>query len=474
MVLANLSNTLSNPIATAAWFTDDVWIIEKIGLKPMHASGIYYLNFKRMIITWFKEAVKRFVLFQSTTKSCASCRSYVVNLNHFAEFLAACYPNLASNAVNRLIIVDYIRYLTTRNLSSATRHIALIHLRTFHTIAVQEKWLPWPLEPLIYHSDLPKLPCHSPRFIPESVIHQLKVHLPNLPEHLQRLIIVLLETGRRVGEVCSLAFNCLDRDEEGGVFLRVQDSKLKKSYLIPISPDCVTAITQQQAWVLKNDRAKQKFRVGYLFPSKQATRNPHLNANYVNNALNKLAEEYRILDDNGVLWHFHAHQFRHTVGTRMINAGVSQAVVQRYLGHESPEMTARYAYIHQDTLKKSFQQFQAALIDVKGYTRPIALEHQDAMLLKQNIMAQALPNGFCGLPLIQQACPHANACLTCTHFRTHKEFLPQHEAQLKETNRLIETAKANQWQRQVEMNNTVKKNLETIIHRLKEEPNYES
>ena len=36
-----------------------------------------------------------------------------------------------------------------------------------------------------------------------------------------------------------------------------------------------------------------------------------------------------------------AHQFRHTLGTWMINNGVSQHVVQRLLGHTSPQMTAR-------------------------------------------------------------------------------------------------------------------------------------
>ncbi|MGH2720411.1 MAG: hypothetical protein ACRDJO_02250, partial [Actinomycetota bacterium] len=30
----------------------------------------------------------------------------------------------------------------------------------------------------------------------------------------------------------------------------------------------------------------------------------------------------------------------------MVNAGVRQEIVKRYLGHDSPEMIARYAVIH--------------------------------------------------------------------------------------------------------------------------------
>jgi integrase len=33
----------------------------------------------------------------------------------------------------------------------------------------------------------------------------------------------------------------------------------------------------------------------------------------------------------------------------MINNGVPQHIVQRYLGHESPQMTAVYAHIHDST-----------------------------------------------------------------------------------------------------------------------------
>jgi hypothetical protein len=56
----------------------------------------------------------------------------------------------------------------------------------------------------------------------------------------------------------------------------------------------------------------------------------------------------------------------------LINRDVAHEVVRRILDHDSPQMTAHYAHLH-DT--------------------------------------QALPNGYCGLPR-QRSCPHANACLT--------------------------------------------------------------
>jgi hypothetical protein len=86
---------------------------------------------------------------------------------------------------------------------------------------------------------------------------------------------------------------------------------------------------------------------------------------------------------------------------------------------------------------------------------------------KKNINAQVLPNGYCRLPVIAGSCPHANACLDCTHFCTRKQFLPQHEEQLKRTEELLAVAKENQWQRQIETNNRIKERLEQIISSLK-------
>ena len=53
---------------------------------------------------------------------------------------------------------------------------------------------------------------------------------------------------------------------------------------------------------------------------------------------------------------------------------------------------------------------------------------------------QALPNGYCGLPLVQ-SCPHPNACLSCESFLTDGSFRAVHEQQQAETRRLLEKAR---------------------------------
>jgi hypothetical protein len=160
-----------------------------------------------------------------------------------------------------------------------------------------------------------------------------------------------------------------------------------------------------------------------------------------------------------------SHRFRHTLGTRMINNEVSQPTVQRLLDHISPTMTARYAHIKDQTLRREWERYQQR-VNVRGET--ILLDpngaHSDAAWALENLARakQTLPNGYCGLPL-QQRCPHPNACLTCDNFLTTGEFLPLHRDQLERTEQLLAAARENGNARLVEMNEPVRLNLLRII-----------
>ena len=87
----------------------------------------------------------------------------------------------------------------------------------------------------------------------------------------------------------------------------------------------------------------------------------------------------------------------------------------------------------------------------------------DLQWLRKNILAQALPNGCCSLPIAAGPCPHANACLTCAHFRTDRSFLEHHRQQLIETQSIITIAREKNWSRQLEMNERLEQNLRAII-----------
>ena len=84
-----------------------------------------------------------------------------------------------------------------------------------------------------------------------------------------------------------------------------------------------------------------------------------------------------------------------------------------------------YAEITDQDLKRAFAEYHQLTVDVTGkmIEEERAIDAADLQWFKKNIMAQALPNGFCALPALAEPCPFPNACLTCANFRTNATFL---------------------------------------------------
>jgi hypothetical protein len=104
-------------------------------------------------------------------------------------------------------------------------------------------------------------------------------------------------------------------------------------------------------------------------------------------------------------------------------------------------------------------------VDIGGKTvcQDKRTDSTDLQWFTRNVLAQALTNGYCAIPIAAGPCPHPNACLTCAHFRTDKSFIDVHRAELQETDRVLAKAKANGWNRQMEVNERKRTSLINII-----------
>ncbi|MDA6341744.1 tyrosine-type recombinase/integrase, partial [Escherichia coli] len=69
----------------------------------------------------------------------------------------------------------------------------------------------------------------------------------------------------------------------------------------------------------------------------------------------KFIERFEIRDSNGELAVFTYHNFRHQIGTDLLNNGMSAFEVMQYLGHESMHSTRLYAKVRKDRLTKEYK-----------------------------------------------------------------------------------------------------------------------
>lgn len=448
---------------TRDFYERDVWDLSVLGDRLNLSQGARKLSFIGLHQPWLRLAAKQYMRYRLATYSPGDCLRKMVSLITFSRFLAQRSADPQAGEIDRGVILDYFGYLALSNLSETTRVHEVGNLRDFLELCGREGWASVPQRPLIYNEDIPRRKKIHPRFIPQEVLDQLNRHLDGLPAPLMRMMLLLQECGMRVNELCSLPFDCLLQDASGDWFLRLYQSKMRKEHVIPITREGVAVIQEQQ----KMSKETYGSACRYLFPRPKGL---PFSQQTLRNALNQLAYERDIRDATGRLWHFQMHQFRHTVATRMLNLGVPLHIIQRFLGHTSLEMTRVYAHLFDETLKEEYTKFRGKVVDVTGrvVVQDSVADSSELQWMKKNIQAQALPNGKCALPVVAGNCPHANACLTCVHFRTDATFLPQHKAHLQETQRIIEVARSHGWKRQVEMNEKMSANLEHIITVLEE------
>jgi len=434
----------------------DVWDLQRMAVPISLSLSNVTLSFHRIRQPWLRKPVKAYIRYCLTICAEGTCRTRLQSLTCFSEFLMQERPKGTAKAITRKLLLEYLSYLPAR-VCVSVRKSHLLNLRNFLETAARERWLPIAPERMIFDDEIPRPPKAQPRYLPAAVLDQLNSHLGSLKAPWMQMILILQECGMRISELLQLPLDCLTQDARGTFYLRFVQCKMKREHTIPVSQEIARLIQEQQQVVRATERS-----TALLFPNAKGGVSKQQS---FAQQINRLAYDHQVRDATGKLFRFQSHQFRHTVGTRMINLGVPHHFIQRYLGHLGPEMTNRYAHIHDSTMREKLSEYlQGTLVDVTGKAVPEGpLDTSDLRWFTRNVMAQALPNGYCAIPVVAGPCPHPNACLSCAHFRTDASFLDVHKAELRDTERVITKANANGWTRQIEMNERKRNNLVNIV-----------
>ena len=112
-----------------------------------------------------------------------------------------------------------------------------------------------------------------------------------------------------------LAFNPIVDDSVGGACMRFENSKVGAEQLIPISVKATETVRTQQAYV----RSEWPQGSPWLFPGTLGNADgskPYAHGS-LSNQLGNWQKAIDVRDEAGRPVRVHAHQFRHTVGTRL-------------------------------------------------------------------------------------------------------------------------------------------------------------
>lgn len=469
-------------------FEKDIWDCRKIPCIDIPVnSANYFINFTT-VPPAFREMVQQYIKLRITTNSLSNARLEVDSIAHFLKYIATKEPKWTSlKTLTRQHIEGFLVYYLSKHSAKTRRELdRLICLRSFLQRIQQFGYADAPEIPapsLLYYEDIPRpsaLPPRSERikYIPEGVMLQLREYLEHLtPSEYIPIVIVLMASGWRASDVLGLKYDtCLEHTDQGW-YLRGNIPKTRMiDHRIPIT-DEVKAVIETVAQIAKSKSTADNNPLGLLFNrfcGKRIGRAP--DNKRISEALNRLAEKYDITDDQGNIYYFRLHAFRHTKGVELINNGMSLVHVQKWMAHMSPEMTLVYAKIFDTTLRKSWEKAVkngVFRVTDSGHIKKIDISNigdEDLIeweYIRHNLDAVRMPLGFCMKPKKQTCFTQLNPCLTCRNLCTTPDFLPQYEIEIQETTTMIERGKAQGRDMWVEKNQHLLERYEEIVAVLK-------
>lgn len=441
-------------------FEKDIWELKKMGISSVRlveSRNMNTISFYKIPNTTNRNFIKKYIKYLLTTTDRALTTIYIKK-KHIGTLLTF-LKDKPITMMSRSVVENFIESINERGRDTYTFNKIIFDITKFVEYLITSG----DLSVNHFHtSDVNPIEIkHVYRSIDETVINQIFSVLDRVPSKESCMFLLIYSTGMRVSEVCAIKVESIFQNNNG-YFIRFHSQKMRKEVINPISKSLYDLLNIQKQSILENHGKK----TNYLFPYNNLKCYPA--GKFVINMQN-LFKELSVKNPDGSLYHFKSHDYRHTLATSMLSRDIPSSVIQKVLHHDSIEMTSTYIDIQDQQRINKHKEF----INIKGDSIPLSIDSSMSIddiaqveFLKKSIHAQMLPNGMCSLPMAMGKCPHGNSCLTCSNFRTTKDFLPIHQKQYEKVNKLLNHAKQQGWQRQIETNEEVRNNLDTIIKKL--------
>lgn len=442
----------------------DTWVQDELPHGDLASTyrGLVRINFAGITQPWLKDAAKRWarmrLLGDATPRTISS---YMTDLSHFSRWLAEQVPEVtAPRLLTREVLEDFLLWLRTESgWKAATQMRRAVALRGLLEEQAEDGLAGLPRGARIHGSEVPRVNYRLPKEMESGVFAQWvdPRNLKVLDVERDRTIALLLAyTGFRVSSIVTLPRDTLHYGPDGHPYMRYWNIKSKREAMLPIPPVLADQLKRQEQWL--GEQYPDGTR--WLLPSPPLHEKNGKGGefHYTHGSLRRVVKAYvrkaGIRTESGALaLDVFPHLFRHHLASSLVNDNVPLPVIQKVLDHGSLEMTGHYARVHDETVKRAVMQWHER-VNARGERIALPADGplEEAAWMKERIAwaKQALPNGYCGLPLVQ-TCPHPNACLSCDNFLTDGSFRQMHVQHRDETRRLLAAAQENQNVRLVEV-----------------------
>lgn len=257
-------------------------------------------------------------------------KSYCTYIRAYLDYLAKVLHK-APEDVSWDELRDYIRWLQkSRNLSDRTINSAISQLRFFTMYVLHKSWDDTQLPLRKFDACLPYVPSKEETW----------QFLSSIPDLKQRTMITLLySSGLRIGEVCRLRYEDVDRKN---MRLHITHSKNRNDRYAILSRTALDLLTQY--WFAYG-RPR-----GFLFPKQNGEDRPidtFFLSRHIHTHEKRLGWERRLT----------CHSFRHAFGTHLYENGTDLLTIKALMGHKSLTSTTIYVHLSSNAIRSAVSPF---------------------------------------------------------------------------------------------------------------------
>jgi len=263
---------------------------------------------------------------------------------HAVSSFLSFYAGIGKSQLQDIVSGDlelFIEHEQDRGLKVTTVRTSLNNLWAFLRFLIEQDIIN---ERILKRKIKLKVPDFLPRAIAPGDVRKILAAIKEARD--RALVIVLLRTGMRIGEVLGLKMRDLDvREKKIHIYEGEKNSLGRVVYL---SDDALMAL---RLWFKKRDKSKE-----YLF---YGLRRSNLCYTAAWDIFTKYLSETRLQDKGYTI-----HSLRHTFASELLNAGMRLECLQLLLGHRNIEMTRRYARLTDKSREEEY--FRAMTIIEQG------------------------------------------------------------------------------------------------------------
>ena len=452
----------------------DRWRMARLPLSADYAHDkTRSLDFGAIRRGWLRELLKRWARYrlQSGTMAPQGVSHALWSFKELERFCELAEIDLADvEQLSRRLLEDFLDHVARLPLARNTKHALLRHVKVVLDDVDRHGWVRLRHDARYFRDELPSQSHSLPRFIDETVMRQLEsdAALARLADETTiTAVIVLMETGLRSQDALLLEADPVVLLADGSPVLRFVNHKRRREAAIPISDRLLERIRYQQQrnarafpngspWLLpaiggRNGQGQRPYPYGTLLAR-----------------LTQWLAGLELVDAQGAAVTVTPHQFRHTLGTRMINRDIPLEVIRRMLDHGSLCDDAGVLAVERHQAARAFRQLPRADQPPRRDGHARARRRAGRGDVDQGA-ARARPSGAAERLLraaIAAALPAPQRLSSCDSFLTDVSFLEQHREHLGHVEEQLAHARDSGWERIAESNESDRINLINIIEGL--------